>query len=466
MRLSGSRRAVRLTPRLAAVHISKIMKRSFPQLTRLISLSLLLAASIPLRAAETKVLETKPADPFFAKFEPLKAPAPSGLVLQRGDRLAIIGDSITEQRKYSRIMETYLTVCVPELKITTRQFGWSGETAEGFLHRMTNDCLRFHPTIATTCYGMNDHRYRAFDEANGDWYRENYSAVARSLKASGARVILGSAGCVGKTPRWAPNTNTPVEVLNLNLCALRNIDIGIAEQEQIGFADVFWPMLQADFTARQKFGSDYAVCGQDGVHPDWAGHLIMAYTFLKAMGLNGDLGTFTVDLAANHASATSGHHVDRFENNTLTLTSTRYPFCATGAPDKDNSLRSGMALVPFNAELNRLRLIVKNGSAANYAVTWGNETRTYSAAQLADGVNLAEDFAVNPFSEAFGKVDAAVAEKQKYETRQIKDLFHGPEGRTDLNATAALTEETRQPLVDKIAAAFVPVTHTIRIEPK
>ena len=54
-------------------------------------------------------------------------------LLQAGDRLAIFGDSITEQKMYSRIIETYLTVCVPELDITVRQFGWSGESAEGFL---------------------------------------------------------------------------------------------------------------------------------------------------------------------------------------------------------------------------------------------------------------------------------------------------------------------------------------------
>ena len=64
------------------------------------------------------------------------------MLLKEGDRLAICGDSITEQRMYSRVIETYLTVCVPELKITTRQFGWSGETAPGFLARMTNDVLR------------------------------------------------------------------------------------------------------------------------------------------------------------------------------------------------------------------------------------------------------------------------------------------------------------------------------------
>ena len=140
-----------------------------------------LALNAGLRASGAGTVESKPDDPYFSKFEPEKAPAPAGLLLQTGDRLAIIGDSITEQRMYSRIIETYLTVCVPELKITARQFGWSGETAEGFLHRMTNDCLRFKPAVATLCYGMNDHRYRAYDEATGQWYRDNYSAVALSL---------------------------------------------------------------------------------------------------------------------------------------------------------------------------------------------------------------------------------------------------------------------------------------------
>jgi lysophospholipase L1-like esterase len=439
------------------------MKRSVHWFHRFSIIALALASSFQLLAVD---LESKPSDPFFAKFEPIKAPAPDGLLLKRGDRLAIIGDSITEQKMYSRIIETYLTVCVPELEISTRQLGWSGETAEGFLRRMTNDCLRFKPTIATTCYGMNDHRYRAYDDAIGNWYRENYSAVARALKSIGARVILGSPGCVGRTPRWAPDTNAAVEDLNLNLSQLRNIDIGIAEQEKIHFADVFWPMLTASFDARQKFGSDYAVAGKDGVHPDWAGHLIMAYAFLKAMGLNGDLGTFTVDLSANKALATGAHKIDGFADNTVSITSRQYPFCAVGPADKDNSLRSGMTLVPFNSELNRLKLVVKGGKAANYSITWGNETRTYSAAQLAEGVNLAEDFAVNPFSEAFALVDSAVANKQKYETRQIKELFHGAESKADPDGIAAVTEKTRRPMVKKIASEFVPVKHTIRIQPQ
>jgi len=423
-----------------------------------------LAAAWFAGAAMAQELETKPADPSFAQFNPVKAPPHTNLVLQLGDRLAIIGDSITEQRMYSRLIETYLTVCVPDLKITTRQFGWSGETAEGFLRRMTNDCLRFNPTIATLCYGMNDHKYRAYEEANGLWYSNNCSAIVTSLKRTGARVVLGSPGCVGKIPPWVTAPNASVDAMNLSLCQFRNIDLAIVTREQITFADVFWPMLTSRLTAQTHFPPNYGIAGKDGVHPGWAGHLIMAYAFLSALGLDGDLGTFTVDLADNSATVTTGHHLDSFSNHTLTITSHRYPFCATGKLDTDDSIRSGMTLVPFNAELNRLQLVVKHGEAANYRVTWGGETRTYTAAQLADGVNLAADFAVNPFSEAFNKVDEAVAAKQKYETRQIKDLFHGPEGQADADATAALTEKARQPLADALTKVFVPVTHTLSIQ--
>src|SRR5207302_8799402 len=137
----------------------------------------LLLAQIAVSVVASEQFQSKPDDPYFVKFNPRKAPRPSGLLLKKGDRLAICGDSITEQKMYSRIMETYLTVCVPELEITARQYGWSGETAPGFLARMTNDCLRFHPTVATTCYGMNDHGYRRYEEKIGAAYRKNSTAI-------------------------------------------------------------------------------------------------------------------------------------------------------------------------------------------------------------------------------------------------------------------------------------------------
>lgn len=418
------------------------------------SFALIAAVSLTLPCfLMAQALEPKPESPYFANFQPKLAPKPAGLLLKKGDRLAICGDSITEQKMYSRIMETYLTACVPQLEVTARQYGWGGEVAPGFLARMTNDCLRFEPTIATTCYGMNDHGYRAYAPSIGDRYRTYQTAIVQSFKANGARVVLGSPGCVSHK----------AEALNLNLCELRNIDIEIAAQEKVGFADVFWPMVKAEFEAHQRYATNYWIGGKDGVHPDWAGHLVMAYAFLKGLGLDGEIGTITVDLGANQAEVSAGHSLVSAKDGAFEIKSTRYPFCATGDKTKDNTIRSGTSLVPFFADLSRLNLVVKNAKAVSYKVTWGEMTKRYSAAQLGKGVNLAEDFEVNPFSAAFARVDAAVGAKQEYETRQIKTMFHGPESKLEMEALAKLTERVRAPLAAAIKKSLVPVTHTITI---
>jgi lysophospholipase L1-like esterase len=424
--------------------------------------------------------ERKPTEPCFAKFQPVKAPGPSSLVLKRGDRLAICGDSITEQKMYSRLMEDYLTMCVPQFEISVRQYGWSGERAAGFLARMTNDCLRFQPTVATTCYGMNDHEYRTYEDRIGKTYREKSTAVVKAFKANRVRVIQGSPGCVGKVPGWIKTANGTVEDLNLNLCTLRNIGIGVAREEKVGFADVFWPMFTAGVEAQRRYGTNYAIAGKDGVHPDWAGQTVMAYAFLKALGVDGKIGTLIVDLKKNKMRSSAGHEVLSAEAGEFRIRSSRYPFCSCAkngqSPahypvcgnddvEKDNTIRSAMALVPFDQELNRFVLIARKGEAKRYTVVWGDAEKTFTAEELASGINLTEAFPCNPFTEAFTAVDAAVTAKQAFETRQIKDKFHGPDVKTDMQRVVGETEAERGPLVDAIQAAFVPVAHTIRIVP-
>ncbi|MDB6036147.1 MAG: hypothetical protein JWM16_6485 [Verrucomicrobiales bacterium] len=410
-------------------------------------------------------LESKLSAPYFDKFHPIKAPEPAGLLLKKGDRLAICGDSITEQKMYSRIMETYLTVCMPELEITARQYGWSGERAGGFLSRMTNDCLRFNPTIATTCYGMNDHEYKPYEARIGNIYWDRSTAIIRAFKAHGVRVVQGSPGAVGKMPDWVKTASGTVDDLNVNLCQLRDIGIAISRREHVAFADVFWPMLTTGYEAQQKYGTNYMITGKDGVHPGWAGQTEMAYAFLKALGCDGHIGTLTVNLASGKLKASKGHRVLSSQDGKYEMKSERYPFCATGKIDDDNSIRSGMALVPFNQNLNRFLLVGKGGKASNYKVTWGTNSKVYSAEALAKGVNLADDFVENPFCQAFQKVDKAVEAKQIYETKQIKEIFHGPEGKKDMETAVKMTEGERAPLAAAIRQSFVPVTYTLAIEP-
>lgn len=416
---------------------------------------------LPLSARET---ETRPADPWFARYEGWKAPRPAGLMLKKGDRLAICGDSITEQKLYSVMLEAYLTAALPELEITARQYGWSGEQAGGFLSRMANDVLRFSPTIATTCYGMNDHRYVPYAEDIGKTYRENQAAIVNAFQKAGVRVVLGSPGTISTVPHWVKSAKGTWEDLNESLCRLRNIDIEVAEATGAGFADVYWPMLLATHAAERQYGPEFDVSGDDGVHPGWAGQVMMASAFLDALGVDGRIGTLTVDLAAGKATADEGHTVRAFADGKLDLTSTRWPFCTAPGPlDKDTSMRAGMALAKFDERFNRFTLKVTGLTSPGAAVTWGKETKTFSAAQLGAGINLAAEFQVNPFSDSYDTLWKAVAAKQAYETRQVKEIFHGKEGKKDMEAAVAATEKDRAPLATAIKSSLHPVEHTLTI---
>lgn len=412
--------------------------------------------------------ENKPEDVEFAPFHPAKAPVPSGLFLKPGDRLAIVGDSITEQKMYSRMIENYLTACMPEMNVTVRQLGWSGEKTDGFLRRMDRDCLTFRPTVATICYGMNDARYRPFDVTNGRWYRDHYSDIVQRFKAAGTRVVVGSPGCSGKIASWVGSKSGTLQEHNLHLCALRDIAMELAQAEQTPFADIFWPMFQQQILAQKRLGKsleEFAVAGKDGIHPGWAGQTIMAYAFLNALGVDGNIGEFHVDMSSKNATTKGAHQVVGFDGKRLEIESKQYPYCAAGARDDDNSIRAGMELIPFHDRLNRLTLFIQGVEPTKkIRISWAGESIESNGAEAMAGINLTKRFVKTPFDSAFAAVDAAVLAKQSYETQQIKKEFHGDQAKKDFDKVVAETEAIRKPLAEAVARSVVPVTHQLTIE--
>ena len=179
--------------------------------------------------------------------------------LVSGDTVAIIGDSITEQKQYSLMMEEYLLVCQPAKDLHTLQFGWSGETAPGFKNRMDNDCLRFHPSAATTCYGMNDGGYSPQDPGKAKRYHDSQTAIVEGLKKAGVHlIVVGSPGCVDtyKFRRDKKDTGDALspaaEMYNKTLGSERDIAREVAQEQGVIFADVFDPMLSVCTKAKKS----------------------------------------------------------------------------------------------------------------------------------------------------------------------------------------------------------------------
>jgi hypothetical protein len=358
--------------------------------------------------------------------------------LKQGDFVAIAGDSITEQKQYSVFIEDYLLMCKPQPDLRVMQFGWSGETSWGFLQKMPKEALRFDMTVATTCYGMNDGGYSPMTPEKGKRYRDAMQGIVDALKHKGVRfIVVGSPGAVDLNTftRPDPNDKNPdpkqrkkvpaASMYNPTLAALRDIAHEIAEKNGCAFADVHDTMLDAMTRAKAKYGTQYHVAGPDGVHPAPNGQLCMAYAFLKGLGVDGNIGTITVDLAANKAEATDGHKVLGVNSGAVEIESTKYPFCFYGDPQTPGATSGIIEFLPFNQDLNRYTLIVKNPGADKVKVTWGKDSKEFAAADLAKGINLAAEFvADNPFSEPFKKVEAEIRKQQNAETPLVKQTLH------------------------------------------
>ncbi len=391
--------------------------------------------------------------------------------LKPGDYVAIVGDSITEQRQYSVFMEDYLLMCQPAPKLQVSQFGWSGDTSWGFAARMANDTLRFHPTVATTCFGMNDGGYSPMTPDKAKHYREAQTAIVQGFKKAGVRmIVVGSPGCVD-ADAFRNDPNAAI-MYNTTLTEERDIGREVAQSEGVLFADVITPMIAAMTKAKAKYGKAYALAGGDGVHPDQNGQLVMAYAFLKALGCDGDLGKITIDLAAGKADAAGGHKVVSFQNGTLELESTRYPFCFSGDPTKSNATRGVIEFFPFNEDLNRFTLVVDGAGEGGAKVTWGKETKQFSADQLKQGINLAAEFLENPFVEPFQRVEGQIRKQQEYETPLVKNLIHSmpeykrmiPEEAIALDHIVEAGIRRDKELIAESSAAVTPVRHQLLIE--
>ena len=396
----------------------------------------------------------------------------SSLVLKKGDRVAVVGDSITEQKLYSRYIEDYLVACVPDLDLRVVQLGWGGERAPGFSGRMDNDLMPLKPAVVTTCYGMNDGSYRAYEPSIGNAYRQAMKDIITRLKAAGATVIVGSPGAVDTfTFR---NPNTPPRVYNANLACLRDIDRSLAAEAGMPFANVHDAMVIAMERAKPVLGEAYDVCGGDGFHPQPNGHIVMAYAFLKAMGFDGNLGAIAVDMKGS-ASATGGHKVLSFKDGKVEVESSRYPFCFYGDEKSPGSTRSIVRFLPFNENLNRLALAVTNLDSKGAKITWGSASKSFSKEDLARGINLAAEFLDNPFSEPFRKLDELVARKQNFETPMIKEAINrfrffrdllgdDPEAVAALEKLRARFVARDEALAAEVKAGVKPVRHTIVID--
>ncbi len=379
-------------------------------------------------------------------------------LLKPGDRMAICGDGQVNQLGFVANIGDYLAACQPIAGVEFSQFGWRASTAEQFLPHVETDVLPYHPTVALIAFGMFDGDFKAPDAAVADRYRRAQTELVRALKKAGVRiVVIGSPRCLD--PATFKSDRIDAATYNKTLTALAEIDRQVARDEQAVYADVFGATTSAMQKLKAAEGQDCAYDAEQNFAPDDRSGLVVAYAYLKALGCTGSIGTITADFAASTATADDAQTIVSFHDYELTVESRRYPFCyppyPSGKPPGD-PIRNA---VPFNEELNRYLLVVKNLPTGNAKIYWrGNEQHNFSADELARGANLAGAFSDMPFRGPLQDVDNAVRDQVQEEGRLGALMVQNKPPDAALLANRDLVRRRQR-------ERFVPVKHTLRIQP-
>ena len=312
---------------------------------------------------------------------PLAAPRESEagpeVQLHSGDRVVFYGDSITEQRTYTRYIQQYVYVRHPEWDVRFFNAGWGGDTATGALERLERDVLYLKPTLVTLFFGMNDGGYKAVDAATVAKYRESMTGIVKELKAKGVRVVVFTPGCVD--PDKNPNFETVHYLDTLETLAKSALDL--AKDQGVAGVDVFHPML-AFQTERKRIEPAFNMI-PDAVHPNPAGHLVMAKAMLEGLGLEpfGQLGR--IDLGSGKGEGLAVSKKTDAEVSLTTKAPPDVPFWIDGT-SIDVAQQCGM----LDALAGQRLQVIGLGDGAWELSIDGVAAGKYAAADLAKGVGI------------------------------------------------------------------------------
>ncbi len=315
--------------------------------------------------------------------------------LKENDRVCYIGNSITAGGEYWFFIDLYTHTRYPQLKFETFNCGISGNSAQDVLDRMNRDILIHHPTIATLKLGMNDVQrdLYSFENASPETidkqndalkeYERKMSLIAEQLTFQKCRLIIFTPSIYDQTSKISTSNNFGV---NDALGKCSDIAKKLATKYNAPLVD-FYSVMNRINHEKQLKDSTYTLIGNDRVHPGMPGHLVMAYTFLKALHADSLVSKIVVD--ASPKKVVDAIHCEiknlQMEQNKLSFDVLSYslPFPVPA------EAKSALELVPFTKDLNQELLLVKNLKKGRYLLMLDKDTiGVFPNSDLTTGINL------------------------------------------------------------------------------
>jgi lysophospholipase L1-like esterase len=209
------------------------------------------------------------------------------VIFERGQRIVFIGDSITDSGRrdvdppygngYVSLVRAMVTAAHPELDLMWTNRGVSGDTVRDLDRRWERDAIGARPDWLSVMIGIND-VWRAFSGWADDAVPiDEYEATLRSLlrravDATGCRLIVATPYLI-EPDRAEPQRATSDRYGAVARAVAAEFD-AVCVDTQAAFDRVL------AVTPAQAWADDR-------VHPNLAGHAVIAQAFLRALSASG-----------------------------------------------------------------------------------------------------------------------------------------------------------------------------------
>lgn len=245
----------------------------------------------------------------------------TGLVageLPKEKRILFLGDSITQGGAYIEFIDAALRAQHPESDIEIIPCGLSSETVSGLseeghaggkfprpdLHERLDRALeKTKPQLVFACYGMNDGIYLPPSAERLAAFDRGLTELADKVRAAGATLILITPPVFDPvpiasklaTPTVAPTGyQTPYAQYDDVLAAFART--GLQRREQ-GLTVIDLHGAMTEELAARRTGQPAFTFSPDGIHPNDLGHLLIARTVARGLGLNPPASPLETELA-------------------------------------------------------------------------------------------------------------------------------------------------------------------------
>ena len=320
-----------------------------------------------------------------------------------GERVVFFGDSITHGGGYIFHIQMFEDLRYPGSGMVMLNAGISGDTAAGGCKRWGYEVLPMNPDRVFVMFGMNDVGISFYKTAepteeeqkkrqnNLTNYANNQKRLAEMILKEGKKLVLMTPTAYDQYGEVKADNKVAANEPGLANCA--EIVRQLAAEKNLGLVELHKP-----YTEQLKAHPELHLCGQDRVHPQGAGHLLVAALILEAAGEDGMVAEVDIDVTSKEPAIMN--RIDIVSRNARTGDATVPESTAKGFSFKYApkalpfpyipDYKTVETLYPITEKLNREIIRVKGLPQGSYVLKAdGVEIATATAEELAKGVNIA-----------------------------------------------------------------------------